>query len=128
MSSTIQQEVTFNATPTAVYEALMDSAQHSGFTGAPAEISRDVGGAFTCYGGGVSGRNIELIPNQRIVQAWRAGGWAEGVYTIIRFELHREGSGTRLVFEQTAIPDGAMEHLSTGWQERYWEPLAKYLG
>jgi hypothetical protein len=28
----------------------------------------------------VSGRNIELIPNRKIVQAWRVETWPSGVY------------------------------------------------
>ncbi len=44
---TIEQTVTFKASPHEVYESLMDSAKHSKFTGAKASISREVGGAFT---------------------------------------------------------------------------------
>lgn len=123
----IHQEVTFAAPPAKVYEALMNSAEHSRFTGAPAQISTEVGGAFSCYGGKVHGRNVDLVPNTRIVQAWRPADWPEGVYTLARFELRDEGGKTRLVFEQDAVPQDAMEHLDGGWKRMYWEPLRKYL-
>ena len=42
-TKTIEQSVTFNASPHDVYEALMDSEKHSQFTGAKALISREVG-------------------------------------------------------------------------------------
>ena len=55
----IHHEVSFAAAPAQVYRALMDSAEHARFTGAPAEISGDEGGAFTCHGGFVHGRNLQ---------------------------------------------------------------------
>ena len=45
------------------------------------------------------GRNVELLPNHRIVQAWRVVTWPEGVYSIAKFELKPHGSGTQLVFD-----------------------------
>ncbi len=125
--SKIHQEVTFTATPAQVYRALMDSAEHTRFTGAPAEISAEAGGSFSCYGGRVLGRNVEVVPHTRIVQAWRPADWPEGVYTLARFELREEGGKTRLVFDQEAIPTDAVEHLTSGWPRMYWEPLRKYL-
>ena len=52
----------------------------------------------------VSGRNVELIPNQRIVQAWRAKPWENGVYSIAKFELRQEGFETRVIFDQAGFP------------------------
>jgi uncharacterized protein YndB with AHSA1/START domain len=123
----LHQEVTFSASPAKVYRALMDSAEHARFTGAPAEISAEAGGAFSAYGGKVQGRNVEVVPNTRIVQAWRPADWPEGVYTIARFELRGEGDKTHLVFDQDGIPSEAVAHLDGGWARMYWEPLRKYL-
>jgi activator of HSP90 ATPase len=128
MSTPIRQEVVFKANPKRIYEALLDAKQFSAFTGgAPAAIDRDAGGAFSCFGGMITGRNIELVPDRRIIQAWRAGNWAEGVYSIVRFELEGQGAETRLVVEHSAFPAEHREHLDGGWQKMYWEPLRKYL-
>jgi uncharacterized protein YndB with AHSA1/START domain len=127
MATTIHQEITFTATPAQVYRALMGSAEHAAFTGAPADVSGDEGGACSWHGGYVSGRNIELVPDTRIVQAWRAKNWDPGIYSIIRYELVPQGSGTQIVFNQVGHPEGTGEHLENGWHERYWKPLAAYL-
>ena len=50
MTNAIQQEIVFKASPKRVYDALLDSKQFSEFTGAPAEINREPGGAFSCFG------------------------------------------------------------------------------
>jgi activator of HSP90 ATPase len=129
MSTAIHQEIVFGANPQRVYEALLDSKQFSQLTGgAPAQIDATEGGAFSCFGGMVTGRNIELRPNQRIVQAWRVGTWPEGQYSIARFELSETSGGSSLTFDQDGFPENAREHLEGGWHKMYWEPLTQYLG
>ena len=123
-----------------MYEALTDAKQFdkviqmsgavkSGMAKAPnpPEISREAGGAFSLFGGYVTGRHIELVANERIVQAWRAGAWEAGVYSIARFELVEQGSGTKIAFDHTGFPKGDGEHLAAGWKMNYWEPLEKLL-
>lgn len=135
----IHQEPVFKASRKRVYEALIDTRQFDQvvqLSGAmkdmapgskPTEISREVGGAFSLFGGYITGRQIELVPNERIVQAWRVGRWDPGVYSIAKFELVEQGSGTRIVFDHTGFPKGEAEHLASGWKSHYWEPLAKLL-
>ena len=133
MSDPIHKEVDFKVSPQRVYEALLDSKQFSAFTGGvPAEIHREVGGAFSCFGGMITGRNIELAPNRRIVQAWRVKIWPEGMYSIVTFELQAQGTGTRLTMEHKAFPDEMRAHLNGempdgGWNRQYLDPLQKFL-
>ena len=125
-SITIHQEIDFNVSPQPLYEALLDAKQFTAFSGRPTEINREVGGAFSLFGGHIIGRNVELLPNQRIIQAWRVVTWPEGVYSIAKFELKPHGSGTRLVFDHTGFPEGLHDHLAEGWESNYWMLLKKY--
>jgi activator of HSP90 ATPase len=131
---TIHQEVDFNVSPERIYNALLDTKQFCEFTAQSgmfsansAKIDPSEGGAFSLFDGHITGRNVELAPNKRIVQAWRSGDWPEGVYSIARFELKAQGSGTHLVFDHTGFPVNMRDHLAAGWTEHYWEPLKKYL-
>ena len=128
-AESIHQEVPFRATPGRIYEALLDAKRFSHATGGmPAEINREAGGAFSLFGGLIKGRNIALVPNTRIVQAWRAGSWTDtGIYSIARFELKAQGAGTLLVFDHTGFPKGEAEHLAAGWKSNYWDNLQKAL-
>lgn len=124
----IHQEVSFTAAPPRLYEALLDDKQFAKVTGGQATIlDHAEGSAFSLFGARIKGRNVELVPNQRIVQAWRSEGWARGVYSIVRFELQADGTGTRLVFDHTGFPVGQAEHLAQGWKANYWDPLTRYL-
>ena len=128
MSTTIHQERDFDATPQRVYSALVDAREFSAVTGgAAAEIGDEPGAAFSAFSGTITGRQLELVPARRIVQAWRASGWSDGVYSIARFELAPVGAGTRIVFDHTGFPEGEHEHLAAGWDANYWEPLARHL-
>ncbi|MFD0739405.1 SRPBCC domain-containing protein [Lysobacter koreensis] len=129
MPTSIHQEIAIAASPDRVYAALLDAAQFSAMSGgAPTEIDGRAGGAFSCFGGMITGRNVELVADRRIVQAWRVGNWPEGVYSIARFELAPRGAETQLVFDHTGFPEDAREHLANGWHANYWEPLRRALG
>ena len=139
-AESIHQEPVFKANRKRVYEALTDTKQFDKVIhlsaemksvmppdAAPTQISREAGGAFALFGGYVTGRQIELVPNERIVQVWRAGGWDPGAYSIAKFALVEQGTGTKIVFDHTGFPKGDAEHLAAGWKMNYWEPLEKFL-
>ena len=123
----IQQDVTLNASPERVYRALIDASEHAAFTGQAAQIVPEAGGAAEWFEGKISGRTIELVPNTRIVQAWRAANWPEGTYSIVRYDLAEADGKTQLTLTHDAIPDGQEGHLTGGWDKMYWNPLAEYL-
>jgi activator of HSP90 ATPase len=125
--TSLHQEINFGASPQRIYGALLDSAQFAAFTGLAAQIDATEGGAFTMFGGMIVGRNVELVRDQRIVQAWRPASWKPGVYSIVRFELTPAPSGTTVVLDHTGFPEGDFDGLDSGWHERYWEPLYKFL-
>jgi activator of HSP90 ATPase len=135
----IHQERVFHASRKRIYDALTDARQFAkivelsgAMQGTPpgtkaAEISGEVGGAFTIFGGHIVGRQVELVPSQRIVQAWRVVDWKPGDYSIAKFELTEQGAETKIVFDHTGFPRGTAEHLASGWEEHYWGPLRKFL-
>ena len=140
-NAAIHHRRVFNAAPKRVYDALTDASQFHRVTllsdamkgGMPAgakatAISSTAGGAFTLFGGIITGRHIELVPATRIVQAWRDADWKPGVFSLVRFELTPQGQGTLLTFDHTGFPSANAAHLNAGWKSNYWEPLAKYLG
>jgi activator of HSP90 ATPase len=123
----LHQEIDLKASPHRIYEILLESKQFAAFTGMPAEINPEAGGTFKMFGGLIEGRNIELVPDQRIVQAWRPANWDPGDYSLVEFQLKAQDSGTKLILDHKGFREGNFGHLDSGWHERYWNPLAKYL-
>jgi len=119
----------YQASARRLYDILLDSKEFSAFTGGKAaSIEPTAGGAFTMFGGMISGRTIDLVPGRRIVQAWRAGNWDEGAYSIVRFDFADEGTGARLTLTHSGFAEEHRSHLTSGWSANYFDPLRAYLG
>ena len=127
MSILIRQSVTFKASPHQVYEALMESRKHARFSGGAAKISRKVGGDIMAYDGYITGRNLELVPDKKIVQAWHASEWEPGHMSRATFKLTPVAAGTRLDFTHSNVPDEFVDDIRQGWIDSYWTPMKAML-
>ncbi len=92
LRTSLHQQIELPAPPKRVFEVLMDERQFAAVTGLSARIDPTAGGAFKTFGGLIEGRNVELIPAQRIVQAWREVSWEPGFYSLVHFELKAQGN------------------------------------
>ena len=127
----IHQEALIDATPLEVYAYLTDGETFGAATGMAARIEARPGSEFSLFDGRVEGRQIELVPGERVVQAWRFGdahpdAWDRGVYSIVRFTLTAEGDRTRFVVDHDAIPAEWQDHIETGYPIFYEQPMARY--
>jgi uncharacterized protein YndB with AHSA1/START domain len=128
MTKTIEHEVVIDARPAKVFAALMDSKQHTAFTGEPAKIRAKVGGTFNCYGEYIRGVTLALERPKLIVQAWRSRNWPVETWSIVTFKLSAKPAGrTLLRFTQIGVPAADYAAKNKGWRTHYWEPLKKFL-
>jgi activator of HSP90 ATPase len=139
-AESIHMEPTFTVSRKRLYDALLDAKQFNEIVKlslatksgmikdpTPGTISREAGGTFSLFGGFIIGRHLELVPNERIVQAWRVSYWDPGAFSIVKFVFVDQGSGSKIVFDHGGFPSGDAENLVAGWKGNYWEPLAKLL-
>jgi len=121
----IEQEIIIKGTPHEIYEVFMDAKKHSKLTESKAKVSREVGGSFSIYEGALSGKNVELIQDEKIVQTWRGNGenWPKRYYSTITLVLEPVDNGTLIKFTHIDIPEGAYESVKKGWDNYYWDPL-----
>lgn len=128
MSQPIHQEITFNTNAQRIYDVLTNAVQFSAFTELPAEIDATTSGQFSCFDGMITGQTIEMIPNKRLVQAWRVANWEPGDYSIVKFQFEEmTDTETKLIFDHKGFPKEHRDHLEQGWHNKYWTPLKKYL-
>jgi uncharacterized protein YndB with AHSA1/START domain len=118
---------TIPASPAEIYEAWLDSIGHSEMTGGEATMSDEVGAVVSAWDGYISGRNLELIPGERIVQSWRTTEFGDGdedsVITVVLREIEE---GTLLTLEHGNVPDEHKSYEEGGWQSNYFEPMVAY--
>jgi hypothetical protein len=68
VTPTISQRVKFSAPAETPFEMYMDSQKHAASTGAPAKLSRKVGGAWSAYGGSFGGKNLLIVPDKHVAR------------------------------------------------------------
>jgi len=122
-AETIHQEPFIKASRARVYEALTDAKQFDKIVhlsdamksmarqSTPTQISKEVGGAFALFGGHIAGRQLELVPNERIVYTYDMHLGKQRIsVSLSTVEFFADGTGTRLVYtEQGAFLDGLDE-------------------
>jgi activator of HSP90 ATPase len=123
----IKQVVIFKASPHELYEMLMDSKRHAKFSGEKAKISKRVGAKFSAYGGWIQGKNLKLIPDRLIVQAWRGASWPKGHYSKVMYLFTKTKTGTKLTFGHTKVPATAYKGINSGWKSSYWDKMKAVL-
>src|SRR6266852_5078544 len=98
-TETIQVSGVIHASPERIYQAWLDSEEHTRFTGGKASVESGIGGRFTAWDGYIEGTTIELEPGD---------------------------DGTRIFLLHSEIPTGQGSQYEQGWKEHYLEPLARY--
>lgn len=127
MTPTIEQSVNFKSTPAELYELFMDSAKHTAATGAPAKVSRKVGGKWSAFGGMILGKNLSLLPNRMIVQSWRSSAWkADDPDSILVVRFKKTRSGVAINLAHVGVPPYDHKGVTEGWRKYYWETWGEY--
>ncbi len=128
MPQTIQQSVVLPANPDELFDAYLDARRHAAITGAPVRIGASRGAEFHAFNGALSGRILEVMPKQLIVQTWRASHWTlADLDSILILRFSADPAGGRIDAVHANIADHDLEAVSQGWGKYYWEPWRAYL-
>lgn len=115
------------ATPQEIYQAWLDSEAHTEMTGAEAVMSDEVGAEVSAWDGYITGSNLELVPHERIVQAWRTTEFAdEHDDSIVTVTLEPVEEGTLLTLVHSNVPNEHRSYEEGGWESQYFEPMKAY--
>jgi activator of HSP90 ATPase len=116
------------ARPPQIYQAWLSSDGHRDITGgADAEISPQEGADFTAWDGYISGKNLKLEPDRRIVQSWRTSQFTDtDPDSQIEVMLEQTPEGTRVTLHHTNVPGGHTSYRDGGWQDHYFEPMKAF--
>ena len=110
-----------------IYDAWLNSLAHSEMTGGQASMSDEIDAEVSAWDGYITGRNLELVPGERIVQSWRTTQFTdEHEDSIITMTLEGVEDGTVLTLVHSNVPDGQTSYEQGGWQEYYFEPMKEY--
>jgi uncharacterized protein YndB with AHSA1/START domain len=110
------------STPEEVYRALTNPFTIELWTNQAAVMEEKEGTEFSIFGGNITGRNIEFKPNELIRQMW----YFDDKESEVLIKLFPDKANTRIVIEQTGIPEDAYENIKNGWNESYLDSLTDF--
>jgi activator of HSP90 ATPase len=127
MSGSLKLSVVLPAAPETLFNAWLSTREHTAFTGSPAKTGSRVGSTFSAWDGYISGKNLKLTPNSRIVQSWRSTEFPQDAPdSKLEVVLEKVANGTRLTIIHTEIPEGQTAEYKQGWKEFYFDPMKAY--
>ncbi len=126
MSKKIELKVRLDATPEEVYKAWLNSRMHGAMTGQTASITARRGASYKAWGDYITGKNLELVPNEKIVQTWRSSDFKKSdPDSIIEIRLKSAGKGCELTLIHSDIPPDQPDYAE-GWRDFYFKPMKEY--
>ena len=108
-----------------VYNAIVNPNMIELWSGDDAIMDDQVGTEFSLYEGNITGKNLEIEKEKKIVQQWYFGEQEEP--SIVTIKLHADKDATSVEIRHTNIPDDAYENIVEGWSEAYIEPIMDLL-
>jgi activator of HSP90 ATPase len=116
----------FPVAPEIIYKAWLNSDRHSAMTGGKADCNAQEGKSFTAWYGYISGTNITLVQNHKIIQSWRTTEFSSADEdSLVEIELQKSDHGCLFELHHSRIPAGQPDYKK-GWLEFYIEPMIKY--
>lgn len=117
----IKRYYTLHAEPKDIFNALTNKRMLEIWTGEHAEMELVPGGEFSLWDGSITGINIEIEENKKIVQQWFFDEDREA--SIVTLKIHPHVKGTSVELLHTNIPDEAFDNISDGWDDDYFGAL-----
>jgi activator of HSP90 ATPase len=126
MSRVIEQSVHLPVSARELFDTYLESGKHAAI-GGTVTVSREVGAEFSAFDGGLTGRNLAIVPERLIVQFWRASVWQVGdPDSVLILTFSDDSAGGRIDLVQVNVPDHAVDMIDDGWKQHYWKPWSVY--
>jgi len=111
--------------PHDIYDVLLDTNKLTKLTKTKCDISKTVGSDFELYDASITGKNITLVTDTKIVQKWRRNDWPPALYSTVIIELSRVAGGTDMKFFQAPVPVEKFAVTFDNWEKLFWKKIRK---
>lgn len=126
MGTSLELKAEFPISAEELYEYWLDGELHGEMTFSEATGTPEVGASFTAWDDYVSGKNLELVPNSKIVQSWRTTDFDDNdPDSTLEIQLRDTDNGCEMTLIHTGIPNDQPDYKE-GWEEFYIKPMTEY--
>lgn len=121
-TTTLHLEPIFNTTAEQLYLTFLDVQRIGAWTRSAPFIEPmppAVGSEFKFFGGSISGKFTHLVPNERVVQAWRLNDWKDGHYATLDMFFNQGSSETKMIVKFSGVPIGEEDRVRGNFEDYY---------
>jgi len=121
----IKQNYQIKAPAKKVWAALTEPNEIAAWGGGPAKMSAAEDAKFSLWGGDIWGKNINVVPEKKLVQEWFGGEWPKP--SILTILLKEKKGVTEIKITHAGMPSDEIEDITEGWKDYYLGPMKEYL-
>ena len=137
MPSTYEVARIIRATPKRLFEAWLDSQEHSDMTDRACTIGPGAGERFSAVDGQITGRTLEVEPYHRIAQVWNTEEPGRRVFES-RVEIAfvtgpawgglpgSAADGPTVIIRHSGLPPEQRLFTPQWWEDNYFQPMDAY--
>ena len=123
--ASIEKSYIINASPEAVFEALVNPDLIQNWSGDEAKMEAVVGAEFSLWGGQMFGKNLVVEKNKKLVQEWCYEQWNEPSQVTITIKAKGKTSVVTLLHE--LVPEKSVNSIADGWDTYYFGAIKEML-
>ncbi|MGC9374184.1 MAG: SRPBCC domain-containing protein [Bacteroidales bacterium] len=112
------------ATPEEIFIALTNPFTIELWSGYKAIMDNKEGTEFTLWDGDISGKNLTIENEKKIVQEWYFG--EQDNRSIVTIKIHEKKKDSQIELNHTNIPDEVYDNIVKGWNEYYFGALKMF--
>ena len=113
-----------NAEPEEVYTALTNPFTIELWSGYPAVMDENPDTEFSLWEGDITGKNIEIEKNKKVIQQWYFDGQPEE--SVVTIKLFSDKKGTQVELNHKNIPDEVYDNIVEGWNDFYFGAIKEF--
>lgn len=108
-----------------VWTAFTNSASMELWTGYPAKFTPEAGSEFELWEGDITGKVLEVVPNEKLVEQWYFEGQEEVSIATIKFFIEKTKISVEVV--HINIPDDAFDNIYEGWDQYFLDAIKEFV-
>lgn len=134
MSHDLKFKIKYRVPAYIIYKAITSEEEIFKYTQVKSKFENKVGGEFDLYNGNITGKNLELVENKKIVQTWQLNNWPKAAELTLIFK-EAKGNECAVLISMRNIPERdnfkntiQLDNVEQGLRGQIFNNISNWLG